>query len=143
MDAMELYALVDLAETGPEGDIVAYVDASYIFHEITGQSSHDTIRKQVRRTNRGLWARFRAALRVRKECGHRFLLLKCASHGKDLGQDPAITLLNKRADTQAREGVKCTPQYIPMPVERDMAYGLMCWGRRPCLVLRAWGYTEG
>ena len=104
IDTMELMAILALARNAPANDVLVYTDSSYV---VKGCRRHGlSARRQIRRSNRYLWHELGVALAKHRANGFQFVVAKCSAHGKDPGQDPAVTLGNDQADAESKAANK-------------------------------------
>ena len=113
---MELMAILALALNPPERDVLVYSDSAYVVRGCQRLSSPST-RRQLRRSNRHLWARLQAAIAVHKGNDFKFVVAKCAAHGKDAKQAEHITTGNDRADGAAKLANK--GGHLSLPLLKD------------------------
>jgi hypothetical protein len=99
---MELLAVVDLLEKGPDNNLVILTDSAY--YVMLGVNRHSWgIRSLIRQCDRSLWIRAQTALGRRKALGFFCTFVKYSSHDKDPDQDSLVSLWNNRADGAAEK----------------------------------------
>ena len=104
IDTMELMAIVELAENPPQQDILVYTDSAYV---LKGCSKAPlTPRRILRQSNRALWHSLRTAIKKHTDKNLRFVVAKCAAHGRDPKQHASISINNDRADAAAKTANK-------------------------------------
>ncbi len=100
IDTMELMAILALALNPPRRDVLVYSDSSYVVKGC--QRSLTSTRRRLRRSNRYLWHQLTEAVDNHRSNGFKFVVAKCAAHGRDDKQAEHINAGNKLADLAAK-----------------------------------------
>ena len=96
---MELLAVLEVLELGPDNNLIILTDSAYV---MLGMKRHSRgTRSLVRQCDRSLWMRATAALARRKALGFFCTFAKCSSHDKDPEQEAIVSLWNNRAEKAA------------------------------------------
>ena len=123
---MELLAVLEVLELGPDNNLIILTDSAYV---MLGMKRHSRgTRSLVRQCDRSLWMRATAALARRSALGFFCTFAKCSSHDKDPEQEALVSLWNNRADKAAESARISGPPVSLWWTTGDMGHVLLHHG---------------
>ena len=108
-DTMELLSVVDVLWHAPLQPLFIYVDPTYITLNMERWLNGLPSRRQVRFSNHDVWKDFCRASAFRSSHNAPVIIRRCSAHGRNLDQDPIVSLGNALADHNAGHAATSAP----------------------------------